>query len=142
MTSGFWIFGARVRNIYLFWWRHFDIISDFLFNKSFFCLLIFPTSHLNKREHIFDWGLYVLNSLFTTHITFGLEFSAFKFQYSMDSFASFLYLLMLIDLLWFAYLFFCIYVFTNSFIIPRLVILFVRLYCCYIQDVFSKAIFA
>ena len=105
VTSGFWIFDPRVCHIYLFWWRHFDITSDFLFNKLFSLSSNISSFSFKQREHLFDWGLYALNWFFTTHVTFGLELPAFKFHYSTDSFISFLYLLILNNLLWFAYRF-------------------------------------
>ena len=101
--SEFWIFDARVRNIYFFWWRHFHIFSDFLFNKLFPLSSNISSFSFKQKEDLFDWGLYALNWFFTAHVTFELELPAFKFQHSTDSFVSFLYLLMLNDLLWFAY---------------------------------------
>ena len=71
MTSGFWIFGARVRNIYLFWRRHYDIIS---FNKLFSLSFNIYSFSFKQREHLFDWGLHALNWFFTAHLTFALEF--------------------------------------------------------------------
>ena len=104
VTSGFWIFDARVCHIYLFWWWHFDIISDFLFNKLFSSLSSNISSFsFKQREHLFDWGLYARNWFFTAHDAFGLQIPALKFQYSTDSFVLFSYLLMLNDPLWFAY---------------------------------------
>ena len=61
VTSGFWIFDPTVRNIYLFWWRHFDITSDFLFNKLFSLSSNISSFSFKQREHLFDWGLYALN---------------------------------------------------------------------------------
>ena len=101
MQNTFTIFSARVRNIYLFWWQHFDIISNFLFNKLFSLFSNISSFSFKPREYLFDWGLYARNWFFTAHV--GLEFPAFKFQYSTDSFVSFLYLLMLNDFLWCAY---------------------------------------
>ena len=51
-------------------------------------------------KHFFDSGLYSLNG-FTAHVTFGLVFSAFKFQFSMIVSL----LLLLSELLWLAYFF-------------------------------------
>ena len=51
-------------------------------------------------KHFFDSGLYAPNG-FTAHVTFGLVFSAFKFQFSIDSEL----LLLLSELLWLAYFF-------------------------------------
>ena len=134
MTSWYWVFDARVSNMYLFWWRHFDITSDCLFSKWFSLTSNISSFSFKQWEYIFDWGLCALNWFFNTHVTFGLEFPAFKFQYWTDSFVSFLYLLMLNDLLWFAYRF--LSMFTNFFVVSGYVILFVTRYCRYVQDVF------
>ena len=96
---------TRVRNIYLFWRRHFNNTSDFLFRKLFSLSSNISNFSFKQRENIFDWELYAINWFFTANITFGLDILAFKFQYSTDSFVSFSYLLILNDLLWFAYRF-------------------------------------
>ena len=134
MQNTFTIFSARVRNIYLFWWQHFDIISNFLFNKLFSLFSNISSFSFKPREYLFDWGLYARNWFFTAHV--GLEFPAFKFQYSTDSFVSFLYL----DVEWFFMVCVSVFkcVFTNSFIISGLLIPFVRLYCRYKLDVFRR----
>ena len=89
----------------------------------------------NKREHLFDWGLHALIGFFTAHVTFVLDFPTFKFQCSTDSFV-----FTFTDVEWSfmvcASFFKC--VFTNSFIIFGLVILFVRLYYRYIRMFFRK----
>ena len=103
MTSGFLIFDATVRNIYLFWWQHFNFTSNFLFNKIFSLSSDISSFSVKKREPLFDRALYAPNWFFTAHVTFGLEFPALKFQYSTDSFVSFLHRLVLNYLLWFAY---------------------------------------
>ena len=65
--------------------------------NCFLCLLIFCAYHFKQREHLFDWGLHALNWFFTAHVTLGLGFPAFKFQYPTGSFVSFF--------LWFTYRF-------------------------------------
>ena len=106
----------------------------FVFSKWFSLTSNISSFSFKQWEYIFDWGLCALNWFFNTHVTFGLEFPAFKFQYWTDSFVSFLYLLMLNDLLWFAYRF--LSMFTNFFVVSGYVILFVTRYCRYVQDVF------
>ena len=100
-----WISDSRVRNIYLFWWRHFNITSDFMFDKLFSLSSNISSFSFKQREHLFDWGWYTLNWFFTTNVPFKLEFSAFKFQYSTDSFVWFLYLWMLNNILRLTYRF-------------------------------------
>ena len=74
MTSVFWIFDARVRNIYLFWRRHDNIIADFLFNKLLSLSFNISSFSFIQRKHLFDWGLHALNWFLTAYLTFALEF--------------------------------------------------------------------
>ena len=60
---------------------------------------------LTPNKYPLDWPLYTLNSFFIAHVTFSLDFPAFKFQHSGNIFVSFLYSLTLGDILWFAYCF-------------------------------------
>ena len=89
----------------MYLWRQFDVTSEFLFNK----LLPLPSNisifSFKPTEHLFAWGLYSLNLCFTAHVTFALQFPAIKFQWSTDILVSFLYLLVLNDLLWSEYRF-------------------------------------
>ena len=77
----------------------------FLVNKLLSLSSNILSFSFKQSEHLFDWGVYALNWFFIAHVIFGLAFPAFKFEYSTYSFVSFLYLLMLNDLLLFAYRF-------------------------------------
>ena len=88
--------------MYLFWWQHFDITSDFMFSKLF-SLSSNISSFSLKTKGTYLWLRVVhTKQIFTAHVTFGLEFPAFKFQYLTGSFISFLYLLILNVVSWFA----------------------------------------
>ena len=60
-------------------------------------------TYFNDLKHLFNWSLYARNWFFTAHVTFGLKFPIFNFQSSTDSLVSYLYLLILNNLLLFAY---------------------------------------
>ena len=77
VMAGLWIFDARVCNMCLFWWRHFNIISDFLLNKLFSLSSNIFTFSFKQREHLFNWGLYTLIWFFTAHVTFWVRVSWF-----------------------------------------------------------------
>ena len=115
--------------VYLFWWQYFDITSDFLFNKLFSLSSNISNFSFKQREHLFDWGLYALNWFFTAYVTFGLQFPAFQFQHSTDSFVVLVSIDVESSFMVCVSFFECI--FTNSFIIYWLVSLFMRL-CRYI----------
>ena len=87
--------------MYLFWWQHFDITSDFMFSKLFSLSSNISSFSLKTKGTYLRLRVVHTKQIFTAHVTFGLEFSAFKFQYLTGSFISFLYLLILNVVSWF-----------------------------------------
>ena len=86
----------------MFWWKHFDITSDFLFISDFF---FFFELLIQTKGTSLGLRVVCIKLAFHRPCYLWVEFAAFKFQYSTDSFISFLCLLMLNDLLWFSYCF-------------------------------------
>ena len=74
MMPWYWIFDTRVHNMCLFWWRHFDITSDFLFSKLFSLSSNILSFSFKQREHLFHWGLYALKWFFTAMLHLGWNF--------------------------------------------------------------------
>lgn len=91
-----------------------DVISfddDILILNQVFCWLnflflhIFRASYSNKWKFLWFRAVRSKLFLFTVHRTFGFAVPAFKFQYLTDSFALFIYLLIMNGPFWLAYSF-------------------------------------
>ena len=99
MTSVHFIFDASVFSMYLFSWRHLEIISDRLFNKNSSSSSRIANFSLRHKLHLFVAGLNGECLLLIFHVTNGFLFLIF--QYYVDKVVSCSYCFILNDFLWF-----------------------------------------
>ena len=81
---------TKFLSLYLFLWRHCDMISAYLFSKLLIGSSNISNFSLKHKLHHLEVGLYDLNCPLISHDTLGLRRFSLSVQYSIDNFVSFL----------------------------------------------------
>ena len=82
---------TRVFTLYLFWWRHWEITSERLFNNISSGSSTVSNFSCKPKLHLFELGLYDLQLHFILQDIHGWSFLFASFQHSVDNLVSFLF---------------------------------------------------
>ena len=96
VTSAF-----KLQSLNLFLCRHFDTISDLEFNCNSLQFVAISSFSFRQRLHLFDTGLYGKYLPRIDHFRSGIPPSSLMCHTSFESSVSFLYRILLNDILWF-----------------------------------------